>query len=52
MEKTEKLIQIITLQSEIIKILSKVYTNDLRSPYEKEYMWELIRDLENLRKSP
>ncbi len=50
MEKTEKLIQIIKLQSEIIKILSRVYTSDNRSPYEKEHMWKLLRNLENLEK--
>ncbi|MHC0440270.1 hypothetical protein [Flavobacterium sp. 3-210] len=48
--ETEKLIEIIKAQSVIIKILSREYTNTPRNPQEKEYMWKLIRELENLQK--
>ena len=48
--ETDKLIEIIKLQSQIIEILCKEFTNAPRNPYEKDYMWDLIRQLKNLQK--
>lgn len=48
--KADKLPQIITVQSEIIEILSREYTDAPRSPYEKQEMRDLIRLLKDLQK--
>lgn len=48
--KEDKLIEIITVQSEIIEILSREYTDAPRSPYEKNEMRDLIRLLKELQK--
>lgn len=48
--KADKLIEIITVQSEIIEILSREYADAPRSPYEKDEMRDLIRLLKELQK--
>jgi hypothetical protein len=48
--ESDKLIEIITVQSEIIEILSREYTDAPRSPYEKQEMRDLIRLLKDLQK--
>lgn len=46
----DKLIEIITVQSEIIEILSREYIDTQRSPYEKQEMRDLLRLLKDLQK--
>lgn len=47
---TDKLIEVIKIQSEIIEILSREYTSTHRNPEQNQQMRDLVQNLKNLQK--